>query len=86
MPKADKELRRLLSVPSDYTYNELKTVLARFDYHEFTGGSTGGSRRRFVRDADKDVIFLHKPHPGNIVGKATLRDVIQHLRERECID
>lgn len=86
MPKKDKALQRLISVPSDYTYNELTTLLGQFGYQERSGGATGGSRRRFVRESDQSIIMLHKPHPGNIVGKATIRDVIQHLKEHGDIE
>ena len=86
MPKKDKDLERLLAIPSDYTYHEMATLLARYGYRELSGGATGGSRRRFYREHDKASILLHKPHPGNIVNKATIRDVIRNLKERGDIE
>lgn len=86
MPQRDKDLERLLRIPSDYTYDELKTLLRRLGYIEKSKGATGGSRRRFVRASDNAIIMLHKPHPGNIVNKATIRDVITHLKERGDIE
>ena len=86
MPKKEKAIERLLSVPGDYTYNELTTLLGWFDYYEFSGGKTGGSRRKFYRERDKTIIMLHKPHPGNIVNKATIRDVIKYLKGRGDIE
>lgn len=86
MPQRDKALSRLLSIPSDYTYSELKSLLARYGYKEYSGGATGGSKRKFYRESDKAIIMLHKPHPESIVGKATLRDVIKHLKEHGDIE
>lgn len=86
MSQKEKMLRRILSIPSDYTYDELARFLSQFGFQEMTGGKTGGSRRRFFRDSDSAIIFLHKPHPENIVNKSTIRDVIAKLRELGDID
>lgn len=86
MPQKDKDIDRLLRIPSDYTYNELKSLLGRFGFREYKGGATGGSRRRFYRESDEAMILLHKPHPGNIVNKATIRDVITKLKESGDIE
>jgi hypothetical protein len=75
---------RFISVPKDFTWDELTKVLAIYGYQEFTGGKTGGSRRRFV-DSKKNIITLHKPHPGNIVKTYAIREVIAHLKERNHI-
>jgi len=81
MSRQEKLTRRLLSVPKDFTWDELIKVLAHFAYEELTGGKTGGSRRRFV-DGNKNIITLHKPHPGNIVKQYALREVISHLEDK----
>jgi hypothetical protein len=60
MSRQEKLITRLLSVPKDFTWEELIKALALFGYEELRGGKTGGSRRRFA-DADKNVITLHKP-------------------------
>lgn len=81
MSKNEKLLNRLLSIPKDFTWDELCKVLAFYKYEELTGGKTGGSRRRFV-DTDKNIITLHKPHPGSIVKSYALREVIEHLKAK----
>jgi len=81
MTKKEKLADRLLSVPKDFTWDELIKVLASFGYEELTGGKTGGSRRRFV-DKQKNIITLHKPHPANIVKTYALREVIAHLKTK----
>lgn len=81
MSKADKLIARLLSLPKDFTWEELSTVLKYFGYSEISTGKTGGSRRKFVNE-QKSVISLHKPHPGNIVKRYALEIVITALREK----
>ncbi|MFD0765654.1 type II toxin-antitoxin system HicA family toxin [Mucilaginibacter lutimaris] len=81
MTKQDKLINRLLSVPKDFTWDELCKVVAFYGYEELTGGKTGGSRRRFV-DGNKNIITLHKPHPANVVKSYTIKEVIAHLKEK----
>lgn len=81
MSQLKKSLERLKSIPSDYTYDELKGVLSKLGYIECNKGKTSGSRVSFCRQSDKKIIMLHKPHPGNIVRKCTVRNVIENLRE-----
>jgi hypothetical protein len=81
MSRQEKLINRLLSIPKDFTWDELCKVVAFFGYEELTGGKTGGSRRRFV-DSLKNIITLHKPHPSNIVKSYAIREVIAHLKEK----
>lgn len=81
MSKHQKLITRLLSVPKDYTWDELVSVLNIFGYSEFNKGKTGCSRRRFV-DTNNHVITLHKPHPKNILKEYALKQVIIHLKEK----
>lgn len=81
MSKKSKLVDRLLSIPSDFTWDELVAVLSSFGYTEVKTGKTGGSRRRFA-DINKNVITLHKPHPSNIIKKYAIRDVIANLKEK----
>jgi len=79
MSRNEKLLSRLLSLPSDFTWDELVRILSYFRYKEVMGGKTGGSRRKFV-DEKKNIISLHKPHPSNIVKGYAIRDVVTHLK------
>jgi len=81
MSRQEKLTSRLLSVPKDFTWDELIRVLTQFGYIEVKGGKTGGSRRRFIDD-DKNVITLHKPHPSNILKSYAIREVIVHLKSK----
>ena len=81
MSRQEKLIIRLLSIPKDFTWDELVKVLNSFGYEELKGGKTGGSRRRFV-DGNKNIITLHKPHPANIVKAYAIREIIEHLKTK----
>jgi len=81
MSRTEKLLQRLLSVPKDFTWDELVKILIHFGFTELRKGKTGGSRRKFA-DEKKKVIIMHKPHPGNIVKEYAIRQVIEHLKEK----
>jgi hypothetical protein len=81
MSQTEKLIRRLLSVPKDFTWEELSKVLIHFGYFEVKKGKTGGSRRKFA-DENRNVIVLHKPHPGNILKVYALKQIIAHLTEK----
>jgi hypothetical protein len=79
MSRQEKLVTRLLTVPRDFTWDELVKVLALFGYEETKGGKTGGSRRKFI-DNNKKVISLHKPHPSNILKTYAIQLVIAQLK------
>ncbi len=63
MSKIEKLLTRFLSKPKDFTYEELKKLLASFGYHEARAGKTAGSRVTFLNTGSGHEIKMHKPHP-----------------------
>jgi len=84
MSRQEKLLSRLLSLPRDFTWDELVKVLAQYGYIEIKKGKTGGSRRKFM-DTHKNIIALHKPHPSNIVKEYAIKEVIAELKEKGLI-
>lgn len=86
MSTKEKLLKRFLSKPKDFTYNELKTLLSYYGYEEFNKGKTSGSRVVFYNSDTGHTIFVHKPHPGNIINSATLKDVVRNLKEMGVIN
>lgn len=79
MSKISKLTTRLKTVPKDFTWDELVKVLNHYGYIEISKkGKTGGSRVKFSND-DKNIINLHRPHPGNIVKTYALEQVIEKL-------
>jgi hypothetical protein len=80
MAKHQKLLQRLLSIPKDFTWDELAMLLRLFGFKELKTGKTSGSKRKFV-DTKLNVINLHKPHPGKVVKLYKIRHIIQRLKE-----
>jgi len=81
MSQVQKLIASLLSFPTDFTWEELVKILNHFGFKEIKKGKTGGSRRKFS-NSDKQIISLHKPHPGKILKRYQLDDVINVLKER----
>lgn len=81
MSKKEKLTQRLLSRPTDFTFNELVTLLKSLGYYLETAGKTGGSRVIFM-NPDGDYIRLHKPHPLNNLKRYQIDDIIASLIER----
>lgn len=80
MTRKDKLIKRLLSKPKDFTWNELTALLTRLGFEEVKTGKTSGSRRRFVK-ADRIIISLHKPHPHNTLKQYQLEQIIETLKQ-----
>lgn len=85
MSRKEKLLSKLLSLPKDFTWSELKVLLNSFDYIEFSSGKTSGSRVAFINQNTKHIIRLHKPHPGNILKRYQLDLIIEELKQRGII-
>lgn len=78
MSKHSKLLARLLSVPADFTWDELLTVVRKLGFEERS--DKGGSYRTFIDDEGRKL-FLHEPHPQNVLKKYAIRKVIDALNE-----
>lgn len=81
MAQIEKLTVKLLSRPTDFTWEELVKILSHFGYRELKKGKTGGSRRKFA-DETKHLLNLHKPHPGNILKRYQIDLVVAALKER----
>lgn len=86
MSKKEKLIKRLLSKPADFTFEELETLLGYFGYYIKNSGKTGGSRVAFVSASDQyDYIRLHKPHPKNVLKPYQVEGIIADLKERSLL-
>ena len=79
MGRLEKAKERLKTIPKDYTYSEVRTLLRHIGFEEFNKGKTSGSRVKFYRKKDGLIIMLHKPHPGDVMSVASTRDVYEQL-------
>ncbi len=82
MSKLQKALERLKSKPKDFTWKELQTIMAHFNYEEIKGG---GSRRKFVNMDTKAIVSLHEPHPKPILKRYAVEIIIDHLNEQSLL-
>jgi hypothetical protein len=81
MAGSEKLLERFLSVPKDFTWEELLRVLTHFGYKRIKAGKTGGSRRKYADDKNNLILF-HEPHPSNIVKRYVIRQVLLELKAK----
>ena len=81
MSKREKLLSRFLTRPTDFSFDELVSLLDHFGYHLLKGGKTGGLRVSFT-DGKGDYLRIHKPHPRNVLKLYQIDDVIASLKER----
>ena len=81
MSSKEKLIARFLSLPTDFTFEELERLLSAFGYEKSNKGKTSGSRVVF-KDKEGCPIMLHKPHPGNVVKLYALRQVLEELQSK----
>lgn len=63
MSRFEKLLKRFLSKPTDFTYDELTRLLSGLGYEKVSTGKTAGSRVAFINPETRHIIKLHRPHP-----------------------
>lgn len=83
MSRIEKLLERLNKEPKDFKYDEARKILNYYGFQEKNKGKTSGSRVEFKRNSDNLKILLHKPHPGNIMKKYSVKDLKDFI-ERTC--
>ena len=77
MSKLQQAVTRLLDKPSDFTWDELLSLMNGFGYELRT---SGGSGRKFFSPATKALFFMHEPHLSKILKAYQVRAVIQFRR------
>ncbi len=85
MTKKDKLLVRFLSIPKDFTFDELSTLLQNRGFEVENKGKTSGSRVAFVHVNFNKHILIHKPHPGKIINRVYLKNIIVDLTLKQII-
>ena len=76
MARREKLVRRFRGRPNDFTWQELVRLLEGVGYSEARYGNSGGSRRQFVHP-DAPPINLHEPHPGRIVKRYVIDELLR---------
>lgn len=79
MGTKEKLIERLKGIPKDFTYEEAIRLLSCFGYIQSNKGKTSGSKVMFINKQTNHKILLHRPHPGNILKKYALENIIKSL-------
>ena len=85
MSRFEKLLKRFLSKPKDFSYDELTRLLASLGYEKVGIGKTAGSRVAFVNPETRHIIKLHRPHPRPELKRYQLDDIEETLRNKGAI-
>ncbi|MBQ7313651.1 MAG: type II toxin-antitoxin system HicA family toxin [Clostridia bacterium] len=80
MGQKEKLIRRLLSKPKDFTFDEVKTLLRYLDYHRSDKGRISGSRVMFTSEKHAPIM-MHKPHPRKELLEYQIRQLIDVLKQ-----
>ena len=75
MSSKDKLIERFKSFPSDFSFDELVRLMGGF----------GFTLSRVSFDKGDESLTLHRPHPGNTVGKGVLKSVNVYLKNKGLI-
>ncbi len=78
MGTKEKLLERLKRLPTDFTFDEAERLLTLFGYVKSNKGKTSGSKVMFI-DGQNRKILLHKPHPGIVLKKYALKEILDKL-------
>lgn len=70
--KKEKLRKRLDSLPTDFTWNELVTILSFYGFDVINGK---GSKRKFYNKELDRVVICHEPHPKSIVKEYVLKEI-----------
>ena len=79
MSQIEKLIKRFLTIPSDFRYEDYAKIASHFNYAE--NAKMEGSRVRFYRETDKKIVLLHKPHNVERMKKDAIRGVLDQMRK-----
>jgi len=80
MGQKEKLIRRLLSRPKDFTFDEAETLLRYLDYQRSDKGRTSGSRVIFTSEHHAPIM-MHKPHPRKELLEYQIKQLIEVLKQ-----
>ena len=83
MSKKEKLLERLSSRPTDFTFDELVTLLGHLGYTISNVGKTSGSRVSFIKG--QKIFRMHKPHPRKELLVYQIKELIEELKQEGLI-
>lgn len=85
MGKKEKLIKKMMSAPKDFTFEEAVTLLGYFSYVQGNKGKTSGSRVVFSSTVYPTKIIMHKPHPRNELLDYQVKQLIEQLKQEDLI-
>jgi len=82
MTKGIKLVTKFKTLPKDFTWAELVTMLGHLGFAEIQGS---GSRVKFYNKQNDCLIQLHKPHPAKIIKKYAMKEILAILEMEKMI-
>lgn len=83
MGKKDKLIQKLKTIPKDFTFDEMLSLLEYPGFSVSNKGKTSGSRIKFYKG--DMVIILHKPHPRKELLEYQLKQILDILMKEGLI-
>ena len=83
MSSRNKLIERFKGFPNDFSFDELVRLLGGFGFTLSNKGSTSGSRVSF--DKGNESLTIHRPHPGNTLGKGVLKSIYRFLKNKGLV-
>lgn len=84
MSKKEKLIARIKGIPTDFSFEELVTLLGFLGFRQSNKGKTSGSRVIFILEG-KTQIIMHKPHGNKNINSIYLREIVEKLLEEGLI-
>ncbi|MFS2725432.1 type II toxin-antitoxin system HicA family toxin [Bacteroides thetaiotaomicron] len=79
MGTKEKLIERFLTLPKNFTYDEVKRLFGLFGYSEGKKGNTSSAD-------NKSSYIMHKPHPSNIIKGYVMKQLLAYIRENKLIE
>lgn len=83
MSSKEKLLKRFLSLPRDFTFDEVVRLFAMFGFILSEKGHSSGSRVAFYRG--EEIFTMHRPHPDSVVKRGTLQSLKDYLEQKHLL-
>lgn len=80
MSTKEKLIERFKQLPNDFTFDETIRLFTALGYSLYNKGKTSGSRVSFLKD--EEIFDMHRPHPGSILKKGTLKSIFNYLNDK----
>lgn len=79
MSTRDKLIKRFLSQPKDFTFDEMAALFAALGFEVNDKGGSSGSRPAFVHRTAGLSYNMHRPHPSSVIKMYVMRQVKQFI-------